>query len=59
MYGIIECLCFIETNHRNICVSQESKQYNIKISIMSLIDTEENIKPFYDQNLAKSRRDLI
>lgn len=35
----IEC---IET----FCVSQESKQYNIGISIMSLIDTEENIKPF-------------
>lgn len=52
MYEIIEC---IET----FCVSQESKQYNIGISIMSLIDTEENIKPFYDQNLAKSRRDLI
>ena len=45
--------------HWNICVSQESKQYNIRISIMSLIDTEENIKPFYGQNLAKSRRDLI
>lgn len=38
MYEIIEC---IET----FCVSQESKQYNIGISIMSLIDTEGKYKP--------------